>query len=245
VTADSRQPTPLRLIIIDYDASNLHSVRKAMQALGHQPIISNDPAEIAAADAVVLPGVGAAGDAMRHLTELGLVPALRRFAAEGKPFFGVCVGMQLMFESSEEDGGIECLGLLEGEVRKLPPGPTVPHIGWNSVHLRADHPAFAGIPNDSYFYFVHSYYPLPTDDSVILGEVEHGVRFSAAIARGSLLGVQFHPEKSGRLGLQLYDNFVRLSAVGCQSRPAANLRSALPGCHRRSRSAADSRQPDV
>lgn len=202
----------MRLIIIDYDASNLHSVRKALQALGHRPTISNDPLEVAAADGVVLPGVGAAGDAMRHLTELGLVPVLRRFAAGKKPFFGVCVGMQLMFESSEEDGGIECLGLLKGEVRRLPPGPKVPHMGWNSVHLRTDHPTFAGIPNDSYFYFVHSYYPVPTDNAIVLGETEHGLRFASTISSGNLLGVQYHPEKSGRLGLQLYDNFARLTA---------------------------------
>lgn len=221
-------PTAPRLLIIDYDASNLHSVRKALQALGHQPTISNDPTQVAAADAVILPGVGAAGDAMRHLTELGLVPALKRFAADGKPFFGVCVGMQLMFESSEEDGGIECLGLLQGQVRRLPTGsfgglgtgPKVPHMGWNSVHLRTDHPVFAGISNDSFFYFVHSYYPVPADDTVVLGETEHGLRFASTIASGNLLGVQFHPEKSGRLGLQLYDNFVRLSAVPAGHRPS-------------------------
>ena len=113
----------MKLVIIDYDASNLHSVRKALQALGHAPIVTNDPATVAAADALVLPGVGAAGDAMRHLTELGLVPVLQQFGAAGKPFFGVCVGMQLLFESSEEDGGIACLGLLEGRVRRIPPGP--------------------------------------------------------------------------------------------------------------------------
>src|SRR5207248_1095983 len=131
----------MKLVIIDYDASNLHSVRKALVALGHRPVISNDPDEVAAADALVLPGVGAAGDAMRHLGELELVRVLRRFAEDGKPFFGVCVGMQLMFESSEEDGGIECLGLLEGRVRRLPPERKVPHMGWNSVRVRYQGPA--------------------------------------------------------------------------------------------------------
>ena len=219
----------MSLVIIDYDASNLHSVRKALEALGHRPLISNDPTEVAAADALVLPGVGAAGDAMRHLRELKLVPVLRRFAEAGKPFFGVCVGMQLLFEWSEEDSGIECLGLLPGRVRRLPPGPKVPHIGWNSVELQWAHPLFREIPNDSYFYFVHSYYPEPGDRSVSLGETEHGVRFTAAVARGNLVGVQFHPEKSGEMGLRLYDNFAR--AVG---RPRAAADTAR---------AADSRQP--
>jgi imidazole glycerol-phosphate synthase subunit HisH len=202
----------LNLVIIDYDASNLHSVRKALVALGHQPSIANDPAIVAAADAVVLPGVGAAGDAMRHLSELGLVAVLREFAQQGKPFFGVCVGMQLMFESSDEDGGIECLGLLPGRVRRLPKGVTVPHMGWNSVHLRTNHPAFANVQNDAYFYFVHSFYPEPAEPEVILGTTTHGLEFASAVASGNLLGVQFHPEKSGSAGLSLYDGFARQSA---------------------------------
>jgi glutamine amidotransferase len=214
----------LKLVIIDYDASNLHSVRKALVALGHQPSIANDPTVVAEADAVVLPGVGAAGDAMRHLTELGLVPVLREFAGQGKPFFGVCVGMQLMFESSDEDGGIECLGLLAGRVRRLPDGVTVPHMGWNSVHLRDDHPAFAGIRDDSYFYFVHSYYPEPAEPEVVLGTTRHGLEFAAAVAKGNLLGVQFHPEKSGPAGLSLYDGFVRQSARLARPEPTAGAR---------------------
>jgi imidazole glycerol-phosphate synthase subunit HisH len=205
----------VKLVIIDYDASNLHSVRKALVACGHRPTISNDPGEVAEANAVVLPGVGAAGDAMRHLNELKLVPVLRRFVEDGKPLFGVCVGMQLLFESSDEDGGIECLGLLKGHVRRLPPERTVPHMGWNSVHLRRFHPAFSDMPNESYFYFVHSYYPVPQTDDVVLGETDHGSIFASVVAQDNVLGVQFHPEKSGRLGLQLYDNFVRLSAIGC------------------------------
>ena len=204
----------MSVVIVDYDASNLHSVRKAIEALGHRPVISNDPAVLDAAGAVVLPGVGAAGAAMRHLEELGLVPALRAFARSGRPFFGVCVGMQLLFDSSEEDGGIECLGLLAGQVKRLPPGPKVPHMGWNTVHLRYEHPVFAGVQNDSYFYFVHSYYPAPADESVVLGETEHGLRFASAVARENVVGVQFHPEKSAEFGLKLYDNFVRLSRAG-------------------------------
>lgn len=208
----------LKLVIIDYDASNLHSVRKALEALGHRPIVANAPSAVAAADALVLPGVGAAGDAMRHLRELGLIPVLRQFAAEDKPFFGVCVGMQLLFETSEEDGGIDCLGLLPGRVRRIPAGPKVPHMGWNSVHLRRPHPLFADLPDDSYFYFVHSYYPEPADPALVVGETEHGQPFASAVARGNLVGVQFHPEKSGPLGLRLYANFVRLSEA---ARPAA------------------------
>jgi imidazole glycerol-phosphate synthase subunit HisH len=169
----------------------------------------------------VLPGVGAAGDAMRHLSELELVPVLRRFAEDGKPFFGVCVGMQLLFDSSDEDGGIDCLGLLEGSVRRLPPGRTVPHMGWNSVSLRSRHAAFANIPDQSYFYFVHSYFPVPADSDVVLGETEHGISFASVVARGNLLGVQFHPEKSGPFGLRLYDNFVTLACHTGTSEEAA------------------------
>ena len=216
----------MKLVIIDYDASNLHSVRKALQALGHRPTITHDPAEVAAADALVLPGVGAARDAMRHLTELELVPVLREFAAAGKPFFGVCVGMQLLFEWSDEDGGIECLDLLAGRVARLPAGPKVPHMGWNTVELRRQHPLFADVPNGSYFYFVHSYYALPDDPEVILGVTDHGVSFTSAVARDNLVGVQFHPEKSAAFGLRLYDNFVRRSAeLGsplAASRPGAS-----------------------
>jgi glutamine amidotransferase len=214
----------LNLVIIDYDASNLHSVRKALVALGHRPSIANDPAVVAAADAVVLPGVGAAGDAMRHLTQLGLVPVLREFARQGKPFFGVCVGMQLMFESSDEDGGIECLGLLPGRVRRLPKGITVPHMGWNSVHLRKSHPAFSEIQNDAFFYFVHSFYPEPAEPDVVLGTTVHGVEFASAVVQGNLLGVQFHPEKSGPAGLSLYDGFVRRSMPLAQTEPASAAR---------------------
>jgi glutamine amidotransferase len=213
----------MKLVIIDYDASNLHSVRKALVSLGYHPTVSNDPDEVAAADALVLPGVGAAGDAMRHLRELELVPVLRRFAEDGKPFFGVCVGMQLLFDFSEEDGGIAGLGILPGRVRRFPAGRTIPHMGWNSVDQLQSHPGFDRIPNGSYFYFVHSYYPEPTERWQTLGETEHGVRFASAVARGNLLGVQFHPEKSGRLGLCLYDNFVRM-AVESQATTSAPFR---------------------
>ena len=214
----------MKLVIIDYDASNLHSVRKALQALGHRPAISNDPATVAAADAVILPGVGAAHDAMRHLSALGLVPVLREFAASGRPFFGVCVGMQLLFEWCDEGGGIEALGLLPGRVRRLPGGVTVPHMGWNRVALTRHHQAFEGIPDCSYFYFVHSYYPEPSRSDVTLGTTEHGITFTSAVARDNLLGVQFHPEKSADLGLRLYDNFVRLA----EGRPAAAVAAARP-----------------
>jgi glutamine amidotransferase len=214
----------MSLVIIDYDASNLHSVRKALQALDHRPLITNDPDAVAAADAIVLPGVGAAKDAMRHLRELELVAVLQRFAGEGKPLFGVCVGLQLLFEWSEEDGGIECLGLLKGSVRRLPPGPKVPHMGWNTVRLPREHAAFEAVPDGSYFYFVHSYYVDPADDGIVLGQTEHGIPFASAVAHENLLGVQFHPEKSGALGLRLYDNFVRTSGALAPATAARALR---------------------
>lgn len=201
-----------RIAIIDYGAGNLHSVTKAFEKIGHPATVTTSPQEIHSADAVVLPGVGAAGDSMTSLRARGMVEAIAATVSKNKPFFGVCLGLQLLFEQSEE-GGAECLGILKGRVR-LFQGETlkVPHMGWNQVVLERPSPLFAGIPNESNFYFVHSYYADPVDDSIVAGRTEYGQRFCSAIAKGNLVATQFHPEKSGPTGLRIYENFVRMAA---------------------------------
>lgn len=199
--------------VVDYKAGNLTSVALALRHLGREPLVTERAEDIASADRVIFPGVGAAGAAMTHLRELGLDQALRDVLQRGRPVLGICVGCQVIFEHSEEDGGTECLGLLSGKVRRFvfPAGVSrkIPHIGWNEVHFIGDHPVFGGLPPRSQFYFVHSYYPEPGDDSVIRGQAVYGgIRFAAAVARDNLAAVQFHTEKSGPPGLQLLGNFL-------------------------------------
>jgi glutamine amidotransferase len=196
-----------RIAIIDYGAGNLRSVAKAFEKLCCPPVVTSTPADVLAADAVVLPGVGAAGDSMRTLTGLGLAEAVHSVIQQGKPFFGVCLGLQLLFESSEE-GGAECLGVLRGRVKRFTPGLKVPHMGWNQVSQRARHPLFEGVSQGANFYFVHSYFPVPADPSLVAGETDYGETFCSVVARGNLVATQFHPEKSGDLGLKLYENFI-------------------------------------
>jgi glutamine amidotransferase len=199
------------IAIIDYGAGNLRSVANAITRLGYQPGITSDPAEVANADGVILPGVGAAADTMANLKRLKLVAPIRQLIAEGRPFFGVCIGLQVLFTSTEEGGGHECLGIIPGRVRRLPSGLKIPHMGWNQVRQLSSHPIFEGIPDEANFYFVHSYYVEPEDSSLVAGETEYGIRFCTAIARGNLVATQFHPERSGETGLRLYDNFIRLA----------------------------------
>ncbi len=199
--------------IVDYGAGNLRSVAKAIEKLGYSPTVTSDPQQVATAAAVLLPGVGAAGDAMARLTALGLVEPLRHIVAEDRPFFGVCLGLQLLFAATEEGGGHPCLGLLPGQVRRLPPGLKVPHMGWNQVRQRRHHPLFQGIPDNANFYFVHSYYVAPEDSSLAAADTEYGIDFASIVVRGNLVATQFHPEKSGDLGLRLYHNFLA-SALG-------------------------------
>ncbi|MHB1006202.1 MAG: imidazole glycerol phosphate synthase subunit HisH [Chloroflexota bacterium] len=198
----------MQLAVVDYGAGNLRSVAKAFAYVGLTPTVTSVPAEVLAADAVVLPGVGAAGDAMRSLRRLGLVEVLRAFVASGRPFLGVCLGMQVLLTVSDEGGEQPCLNLVPGRVRLLPPGLKVPHMGWNQVRLRHEHPLFAGIPDDANFYFVHSYYCDPSDADSVLGETEYGLNFCSALTRANVVGTQFHPEKSGDPGLQVYRNFL-------------------------------------
>ncbi len=196
------------IAIIDYGAGNLRSVAKAFEKLSYRPTVTTSPAQVLGADAVVLPGVGAAGDTMCSLAARGMVDVIREVITKKKPFFGVCLGLQIMFESTEE-GSAECLGILKGRVKRLPDGLKVPHMGWNQVVFKQKHPVFEGVPSGSHFYFVHSYYAEPADRASIAGETEYGIAFCSAIARGNMVATQFHPEKSGPLGLRLYDNFVK------------------------------------
>jgi glutamine amidotransferase len=200
---------PVKIAVIDYQSGNLRSVARALETSGVSPRITGDPAEIEHADAVVLPGVGSGPAAMEALRLRGLEEPLKRHVASGKPFLGVCLGLQLLLDYTEE-GDASCLGIIPGAVRKLPPTLKVPHMGWNSVEIRKDHRVLAGIPRGSYFYFVHSYYAAPDDPESIAGVTEYSVPFCSVYARGNLVATQFHPEKSGAVGLRVYRNFVDL-----------------------------------
>jgi len=197
------------VVIVDYGAGNLHSVTNAVASLGYQTKITREARDIVNARVVILPGVGAAAEAMSNLTKLGMVEPIRRYISEDRPFLGVCMGLQLLLSSTEEDGSHKCLGIVPGIVKLLPPGLKTPHMGWNQVRQLTPHPVFDGIPDMTNFYFVHSYYAVPDDGSVVLGQTEYGVTMCSAIARGNLVATQFHPEKSGVLGLRMYDNFIK------------------------------------
>jgi glutamine amidotransferase len=202
------------IAVIDYGAGNLRSVANAITRLGYKPNITSLASDLQKAQVVILPGVGAAGDTMESLRNLGLADPIKQFIADDRPFFGVCIGLQVLFTSTEEGGGHDCLGVVAGRVKKLPKGQKVPHMGWNQVKQCARHPVFEGIPDEAHFYFVHSYYGEPEDTSLVAGETEYGVTMGSVISRGNLLATQFHPEKSGALGLTMYDNFLRHSLSG-------------------------------
>jgi glutamine amidotransferase len=199
---------PLKVAVIDYESGNLRSVSKALERAGVQPEVTGDPRALTGADAAVLPGVGAADAAMRALDHRGLVGPLKEFVASGRPFLGICLGLQLLMDSTEE-GNTECLGVIPGKTRKLPGGQKVPHMGWNGVSFRKSHPVFAGIPEEGHFYFVHSYYAEPQDEGLVAGVTEYSIPFCSVVTRDNLIATQFHPEKSSALGLRVYENFVR------------------------------------
>ncbi len=204
-------PETLRIAVIDYDAGNTLSVTRALEKVGAGVDLTSDPDRVKEADAVVLPGVGAFGDCMRKLVERGMDAACREVFRSGKPFLGVCVALQVIFDDSEESPGAEGLGLLPGGVRRFEAGDLkVPHMGWNELRLVREHPVLSGLDGED-FYFVHSYYPEPAEPADLLGETEYGVRFCAAAGRENLVAVQFHPEKSSRAGLGLYENFLAWS----------------------------------
>lgn len=200
------------IAIIDYGVGNLFSVEKALAALGADAKITSDARTIAAADKIVLPGVGAFGDCMKNLTATGLIPTIKDFVKTGKPMLGICVGLQILFEGSEESIGVAGLGLLKGKVRRIQaPGLKVPHMGWNSLTIKSPRQPldlFQGLSEKPYVYFVHSYHAVPQDSSIVTATTEYGSELTAAVAKGNIQATQFHPEKSGDVGLAILKNFI-------------------------------------
>jgi glutamine amidotransferase len=205
-----------RIAILDYGAANMVGITHGLAAVGAEVVVAAEPSALAGADALVVPGVGAAASAMSHLRERGLVEPLRDWVRAGRPCLGICLGFQILFDASDE-GDAQTLGLLAGRTVALRDAPTLPHIGWNVVQAARPHPLFDGIPDGSYFYFVHSFAPVPADEGVVLARTDHGHPFVSAVARGSLYGLQFHPEKSSGLGLRLLGNFLNLVATNAQT----------------------------
>ncbi len=197
------------ICIIDYGAGNIESVRKALEYIGADCVVSADKDVLATADAAILPGVGSFGDAMNELRSRGLEEPIKDFIASNKPFLGICLGLQILFESSEESPGAVGLGVLKGKIVRIPDGEglKIPHMGWNSVEIKKDDALFKGIPNNPYVYFVHSYY-LKAEEDIVTSVAEYGVNIHASVAKGNLRACQFHPEKSGELGISLLKNFV-------------------------------------
>lgn len=200
------------IAIIDYGAGNLQSVRKAFDYLGVQTQVTSDPKVLLDAEAAILPGVGAFGDSMQALESVGMVQPIRDFVTSNRPFLGICLGMQLLFEGSEESPGVPGLGILKGTIARIPAekGLKIPHIGWNSLVLRQQGGLFQGLEEEPYVYFVHSYYLHASDPSIVSAQTEYGVVIDAAVCRGSLHAVQFHPEKSGKTGLAMLKNFAAM-----------------------------------
>ena len=200
------------IAIIDYDAGNIRSVEKALKFLGQDVKITRDPEEILSAEKVILPGVGAFGDAMRKLKEYGLDQVIRKTAGKGTPFLGICLGLQLLFERSDEAPGVEGLGILKGEILRLPEkeGYKIPHMGWNSLELVHNGRLFRDLPEDPYVYFVHSYYLRAADETIVKARTEYTTAIDASVEQGNVFACQFHPEKSSETGLKILKNFVEL-----------------------------------
>lgn len=200
------------IAIIDYDAGNLRSVEKALLALGEQPQVTRDARMILSADKVILPGVGAFGDAMARLHQYGLVDVIRETVAKGTPFLGICLGLQLLFERSEESPGVDGLGLLKGEILRISDreGFKIPHMGWNSLHIRPGARLFRGIDEGAYVYFVHSYYLKAADENKVAASTEYITHIHASVEDGNLFATQFHPEKSSEVGMWILKNFISL-----------------------------------
>jgi glutamine amidotransferase len=188
-------------------------VSRAVVNAGTRPLVTSNAAYLKDAEALIVPGVGAAADTMANLRRSGFVEPIREYIASGRPFLGVCMGQQSLFDVSEEGGEHECLGILPGRVVRFATGLKVPHMGWNQVRIAQPHPIFDGIADGSNFYFVHSYYPKPEDANVVIGETDYGVTFPSVIARDNVVATQFHPEKSGEAGLRMYANFLKIAAT--------------------------------
>ena len=199
--------------IIDYDAGNIKSVEKALQSLGQETAVTRDPETLLQADKVILPGVGAFGDAMGRLRQYGLEEVIHQIAEKGTPFLGICLGLQLLFDSSEESPGVKGLGLLPGKILRIPDGEglKIPHMGWNSLEITPGARLFRGIPQDSYVYFVHSYYLKAEDPAIVAASAQDGVSIHASVERDNVFACQFHPEKSGEIGLRILKNFIELA----------------------------------
>ena len=198
--------------IIDYDAGNIRSVEKALSYLGEKTVVSRDPDILKSVDKVILPGVGSFGQAMENLHRYELVPVIRDMIEDGKPFLGICLGLQLLFESSEESPGAEGLGILKGKILKIPssPGLKIPHMGWNSLQLQNNGRLFRNIPQDTYVYFVHSYYLQAQEPEIVKAVTGYGTEIHASVEKDNVFACQFHPEKSGKYGLEILKNFAEL-----------------------------------
>ena len=201
------------IAIIDYDAGNIRSVEKALAGLGQEVCITRSREQLLNADKVILPGVGAFGDAMRHLHEYGLSDMIHEIVDRGTPFLGICLGLQLLFERSDEAPGVDGLGILKGEILRIPDqeGVKIPHMGWNSLKLQNEGRLFRGMKENPYVYFVHSYYLKAEDEQIVKAVTDYSVRIHASVEKGNLFACQFHPEKSSDVGLQILKNFAGLT----------------------------------
>ena len=204
------------ITVLDYDAGNIKSVEKALNFLGEEVKITRDREEILSSDGVILPGVGAFGDAMEKLHQYGLVDVIHEVVDRQIPFLGICLGLQLMFESSEETPGVEGIGILKGKILRIPPaeGLKIPHMGWNSLHLQNNGRLFQGIPEDTYVYFVHSYYLHAEEPEIVKAVTDYSTTIHASVEKGNVFACQFHPEKSSRYGLKILENFAKLEKEG-------------------------------
>jgi len=200
------------IVVVDYGMGNLRSVQKGFEKVGGDAVVSRDLNAVGRADKLVLPGVGAFPECMKNLSRLNLLEPVLEFIASGRPFLGICLGLQLLFDESEEFGIHEGFKVISGKVKAFERnmGLKIPHMGWNQVYFKKDSPIFRGIDDGTYFYFVHSFYVAPDDISDVVAETEYGIRFCCAVSRGNLFAVQFHPEKSQEYGLKILSNFVRL-----------------------------------